>query len=188
VTSRSPAIVTERLTKRFGATEALSGLDLAVEPGTVVGLLGPAGAGKTTAIRVLSGRLDPDDGRALVGGREPAAAGDLIATDLGTPRPVVLLDEPTLDLDDAARAAAWTSIRALAAGGAAVVFTTCSVEEASRISDQVVVLSAGRAAIRGTPAEVAARVGGRRVESILARAEQRPAAEAALAALAPLLA
>jgi ABC-type multidrug transport system ATPase subunit len=188
VTSRSPVIVTERLTKRFGASEALSGLDLAVEPGSVVGLLGPAGAGKTTALRLLSGHLDPDGGRALVGGRDPAAAGDLIATDLVTPRPVVLLDEPTLGLDEAARAATWRSIRELAAGGAAVVFTTRDLEEAQGLADRIVVLSAGRAATQGSPAELAARVGGRRVEAVIAAAEQRAAAEAALAALAPLLA
>ena len=54
--------------KRFGATEALAGLDLAVAPGTVCGLLGPNGAGKTTAVRVLATLLRPDRGRAEVAG------------------------------------------------------------------------------------------------------------------------
>ena len=48
-----PAIETERLTKRFGSTQALSGLDLTVPQGGILGLLGPNGAGKTTAVRVL---------------------------------------------------------------------------------------------------------------------------------------
>src|ERR1700754_4385588 len=72
------AVRTEGLGKRFGQTDALSGLDLAVEPGTVLGLLGHNGAGKTTAVRILTTLLLPTEGRALVGGRdvvrEPAAA------------------------------------------------------------------------------------------------------------------
>ncbi|MDH3294557.1 MAG: ATP-binding cassette domain-containing protein, partial [Acidimicrobiia bacterium] len=44
----------EGLSKRFGATVALDGLDLEVPEGQVFGLLGPNGAGKTTAVRVLT--------------------------------------------------------------------------------------------------------------------------------------
>jgi ABC-type protease/lipase transport system fused ATPase/permease subunit len=48
------AIETHALTKRFGATRALAGVDLKIAEGTVYGLLGPNGAGKTTMIRVPS--------------------------------------------------------------------------------------------------------------------------------------
>ena len=72
----SYAVRTEGLGRRYGATEALSGLDLVVEPGTVLGLLGHNGAGKTTAVRILSTLLSPTSGRAFVAGhdvvREPA--------------------------------------------------------------------------------------------------------------------
>ena len=61
-----PAIETERLTKSFGSTEALSGLDLTVPRGGILGLLGPNGAGKTTAVRVLTTLLRPDSGQARV--------------------------------------------------------------------------------------------------------------------------
>ena len=53
------AIRTEGLTKRYGETLALDGLDLTVEPGEVYGYLGPNGAGKTTTIRLLLGLLRP---------------------------------------------------------------------------------------------------------------------------------
>jgi energy-coupling factor transporter ATP-binding protein EcfA2 len=60
------AIEAEGLTKRFGSTTALAGVDLAVPSGAVVGMLGPNGAGKTTAVRILATRLRPDAGRALI--------------------------------------------------------------------------------------------------------------------------
>lgn len=62
------AIEAEGLVKRFGDTTALAGVDLQVRSGSVVGLLGPNGAGKTTAVRVLATLLQPDAGRAVVGG------------------------------------------------------------------------------------------------------------------------
>src|SRR4051794_3480452 len=79
----SYAVRTEGLGRSFGATEALSGLDLAVEPGTVLGLLGHNGAGKTTAVRILTTLLTPTTGHATVAGRdvvrEPGAVRERIA-------------------------------------------------------------------------------------------------------------
>ena len=72
-----PAIEIAGLVKRFGATTALAGIDLRVEPGMIYGLLGPNGAGKTTTIRVLATLLRPDAGEVRVLGcdvvREAAA-------------------------------------------------------------------------------------------------------------------
>jgi ABC-2 type transport system ATP-binding protein len=62
------AITTEGLTKRFGRFEALSALDLRVEPGEVLGYLGPNGAGKTTTIRLLLDLARPSAGRAEIFG------------------------------------------------------------------------------------------------------------------------
>src|SRR3984885_8368673 len=65
------------LTKRFGKTQALDGLDLTAESGQVVALLGPNGAGKTTFIRMVATLLRPDSGQLRVGGydvRREAAA------------------------------------------------------------------------------------------------------------------
>jgi ABC-2 type transport system ATP-binding protein len=62
------SVVVEGLTKRFGKTEALRGLDLYVAEGTLCGMLGPNGAGKTTAVRILSTLIRPDSGTARVAG------------------------------------------------------------------------------------------------------------------------
>ncbi len=59
------------LTKRFGTTTALDGLDLAVEQGEVHGFLGPNGAGKTTTLRVLLGTVRADGGSVRVLGLDP---------------------------------------------------------------------------------------------------------------------
>ena len=77
------SVRTDRLGRRFGNTEALSGLDLEVAPGTVLGVLGHNGAGKTTAVRILTTLLAPSSGRAFVAGhdvvREPGAVRARIA-------------------------------------------------------------------------------------------------------------
>lgn len=66
----SLAIEATGLTKNFGDTRALDGVDLKIEAGTVYGLLGPNGAGKTTTIRALATLLKPDEGTATVLGHD----------------------------------------------------------------------------------------------------------------------
>ncbi len=59
------------LRRDFGPVKALDGVDLTLEPGRIVGLLGPNGSGKTTLIKILNGLLQPTSGEALVAGHRP---------------------------------------------------------------------------------------------------------------------
>ncbi len=62
-----------KLTKFYGKTAALYGIDLHVESGGIVGLLGPNGSGKSTLIKLAMGMLQPTDGAILVDGKTPSA-------------------------------------------------------------------------------------------------------------------
>jgi ABC-2 type transport system ATP-binding protein len=78
----TPILEARGLTKRFGRTQALAGLDLVASPGRLVALLGPNGAGKTTFIRAVATLLRPDAGTLSVAGidvqRQPARVRQVI--------------------------------------------------------------------------------------------------------------
>jgi ABC-2 type transport system ATP-binding protein len=78
----TPILEARGLTKRFGRTQALAGLDLVANPGRVVALLGPNGAGKTTFVRAVATLLRPDAGTLHVAGidvqRQPARVRQVI--------------------------------------------------------------------------------------------------------------
>ena len=63
-----PAIVVRGLRKRFGTKEAVAGIDLVIEAGSLAGLVGPHGAGKTTSLSMMTGLLRPDEGQILIDG------------------------------------------------------------------------------------------------------------------------
>ena len=67
----SDALVFDRVSKRYGATSALQQVTLQVRRGEMFGLIGPDGAGKTTAIRLACGLLRSDHGEVRVFGRDP---------------------------------------------------------------------------------------------------------------------
>jgi ABC-2 type transport system ATP-binding protein len=224
------AVEADGLRKSFGTVTALDGLSLAAPTGSVLGLLGPNGSGKTTTVSILSTALRPDGGRGCVQGLDVVAdaarvrrvigfAGQFAAVDpnltgwenltligrlsrLGRAQarvradellgsfglggaasrlvrtysggmrrrldvaaallhrpPVLFLDEPTTGLDPESRFALWDSVRVLSRSGTTVLLTTQYLEEADALADQVVIISAGRVADTGTPAELKARFG-----------------------------
>ena len=64
----------KNLTKRYGSVAALEDVNLSIEPGRVVGLLGPNGSGKTTFIKLVNGLLTPSKGEVLIAGQRPGPA------------------------------------------------------------------------------------------------------------------
>jgi ABC-2 type transport system ATP-binding protein len=249
------AVSAEGLGRRFGDLWALRDVDLEVPPGTVLGLLGHNGAGKTTAVRILTTLLAPTEGRAVVAGcdvstdaaalrtriglagqaatvdglltaranlelvgrlyhlgraQSRARAGELLerldladvadrlvrtfsggmrrrldlAAALVAAPPVLFLDEPTTGLDPRSRAELWKLLGELVDDGAALLLTTQYLEEADRLADDVLVLSAGRTVAHGSPAELKARIGGERLEVSVGDGGDLDAAAAALAPFA----
>lgn len=61
----------EKLTKNYGGVIALNEVDLTVESGKIIGLLGPNGSGKTTLIKIINGLLTPTSGEIYINGNEP---------------------------------------------------------------------------------------------------------------------
>jgi len=69
------SLTVQDVTKSFGATPVLTGVDLHVPTGSFTALLGPSGCGKTTLLRLIAGFDDPDTGRIAVGETEVAGTG-----------------------------------------------------------------------------------------------------------------
>lgn len=251
----SPAIAAQGLGKLYGEQWALRDFELEVPAGTVLGLLGHNGAGKTTAIRILTTLALPTAGSATVAGFDvltqpgevrrriglasqtatvdglmsahanlemigrlyhlPRALARTRATELlerlrladtgdrlvrdfsgGMRRrldlaaslvaapPVLFLDEPTTGLDPESRNELWELLRELVGEGATLLLTTQYLEEADRLSDDIVLLEQGRITAKGTPAELKARYGGERIEVAVADAGQLDPAQVALESFA----
>jgi ABC-2 type transport system ATP-binding protein len=204
----------DRLTKRYGSFEALTGCDLRIQRGCVFGLLGPNGAGKTTMIRCIMGYLKPTSGSAFVDGIDciqhslqvrkrvsylPAESkmfrlmrgtecieffasihpkGDRVLAhsiakrlELDTSRRVafmstgmrqklaiscvmscqsqlMILDEPTANLDPTVRAEVLRLVRESNARGATIVFCSHVLDEIKEVCDQAAILKRGRVETR----------------------------------------
>lgn len=87
------AIQAEGLRKAYGDHEALRGVDLAVEPGSVLGVLGPNGAGKTTIIRILSTLVEADAGHAKVAGLDVTQQPNAVRSRIGLTGQYAAVDE-----------------------------------------------------------------------------------------------
>jgi ABC-2 type transport system ATP-binding protein len=240
-------LLVEDLVKEYRhGTRANDGINLHLEAGEVVGLLGHNGAGKTTLINQVAGLALPTSGTIRVDGCDPVAeparvrrmvsvmpqahaplAGvtprqairsmarirglskhdgaartdELIdALDLAEwadttgerlsggirrltafgmaaagPARVVMLDEPTNDVDPVRRKLLWQQIRELAHRGCAVLLVTHNVVEADRSVDRIVILDSGKVMAEGTPAQLRSRaVGELRLELTAPSPEHLP--------------
>lgn len=234
-----PIIHVRGLTKSFGALKAVDDLDLTVHQGTVLGLLGPNGSGKTTTVSILATLQRADAGTATIAGADLTASpqdvrhliglsGQFAAVDeyltgfenlemigrlyrLGRRRsgdrarellerldltdaadrpaktysggmrrrldlagaivgdaPVIFLDEPTTGLDPQSRNTMWALVKELVADGTTVLLTTQYLEEADQLANDIVVIADGREIAHGTPDDLKAKIGGERIELLLA--------------------
>jgi simple sugar transport system ATP-binding protein len=103
MTAATPAAVELRgLTKHFGSVLANAGVNLRVEAGTIHGVIGENGAGKSTAMKLLYGMLRPDAGEILVGGSKCvwASPSDAIARGIGMVHQHFMLAGPYSALDN----------------------------------------------------------------------------------------
>src|SRR5262245_10361085 len=87
------AIEVSGLQKSYGDVRALCGVDLVVEQGTILGLLGPNGADKTTAVRILTTLLPPDAGSARVAGLDVVADAARLRAEIGLAGQYAAVDE-----------------------------------------------------------------------------------------------
>lgn len=83
MTGPGPLLRLSGVTKRFGDTEVLRGIDLAIAPAEAVGLIGDNGAGKTTLVKILSGVHRPTSGTLTFGGQDVHFATPLAARSAG---------------------------------------------------------------------------------------------------------
>jgi ABC-2 type transport system ATP-binding protein len=104
---------------------------------------------------------------------------DLLASLVTTPA-LLFLDEPTTGVDPRSRAAIWSSVRKLAAGGTAVLLATQYLDEADRLADEVVIIDGGRTTARGSPKALKDTLG-TRIDIIVESAADLPAAASAAA-------
>ncbi|QIM15425.1 ABC transporter ATP-binding protein [Leucobacter insecticola] len=223
-----PVLRIEDLHKRYrgrNGAVASAGVNLSVNAGEIVGLLGHNGAGKTSLVNQIVGLVRPDSGRVTLAGidaiahpskaralscvqaqanvpitgltprsaiaqvgqirglsrAEASANTDALieGLDLGpwanvpaqkisggiarltafamavvAPGALVVLDEPTNDVDPVRRQLLWTQIRAIADAGSAVLLVTHNVREAEHVIDRAVILDHGHVVREGSRAEV----------------------------------
>jgi len=169
-------VLLNNVSKRFNDTQALDDVSLEIQDGSFVVLLGPTGAGKTTALRVLAGLEAPEAGSVFIGGRnvtqETPAQRDVamvfqqyslyphlsvrrsvsIGRALVRNPAIFLMDEPLSSLDAKLRADLRIELKRLQMDlGATMLYVTHDQIEAMTLATKVGVLQEGRLVQFGTP-------------------------------------
>jgi ABC-2 type transport system ATP-binding protein len=115
VLTDSPIIRIKGLKKSFGSTVALAGVDMELERGTVLGLLGRNGAGKTTLVRILATLLTPDAGRATIAGADVVLRAPIVRSLIGFAGQYAAVDETLTGRENLELAARLYGLRRRAA-------------------------------------------------------------------------
>ena len=133
-------------------------------PRQAIELIGRLRGGSSADVRVRADRLIDElqlgewlgqDGATLFGGVKRLVSFCMAAV---TPGKLVMLDEPTNDVDPVRRRLLWAQVRRLATEGSAVLLVTHNVVEAERSVDRLAILDEGRSIVEGTPASLKASV------------------------------
>ncbi len=66
----NPILIIDNLTKRFGGVTAVSSINMEVMPKETIAIIGPNGAGKTTFYNMVSGRMQPTEGKIVLDGKD----------------------------------------------------------------------------------------------------------------------
>jgi ABC-2 type transport system ATP-binding protein len=182
-----PVVTVRGLRKSYDGRVVVDDIDLDVNAGEVVGLIGANGAGKTTTVECLQGLRRPDAGHIRVLGLDPVHDADrlleqfglahrrrypfagmsggerqrlfLVLALLNQPR-LVILDELTQGLDPAARREVWSAVTQLRDAGTTVLLVTHELDEAEALCERVVAMRDGQVLDEGSPAELVARHAG----------------------------
>ena len=148
------------LEKRYGKKEALTGINLTIGRGKIIGLLGPNGSGKTTLIKLLNGLLQPTSGEIKVNGKAPGVDSKKIISylpdkmyfadwmkiaDLVMCRKaqLYLLDEPIAGVDPAARDFILDTILNNYNEEGTVIISTHLIADIEKIMDEVIFIKEG---------------------------------------------
>ena len=140
------------LTKDYGNVMALSDVNLTLESGRIVGLLGPNGSGKTTMIKLANGLLQPTSGEILLNVREKDRLKTLskgnkekvqLILAMSRKAEIYFLDEPIGGVDPAARDYILNTIIRNYSEDALVVMSTHLISDIERVLDEAVFINRG---------------------------------------------
>lgn len=157
----APLVTASALGLCFGRRAVLSGIDLAVAPGEVHGVLGPRGCGKSVLLGVLAGTLEPSAGSACAdrsvlvaegGGASLAVARALTGAPL-----VLLIDEPAVGFDAVTRAAVRELVARHARRGGAALWATRRLDSLQGVARTLTLLTDGRPRYTGSVEALALR-------------------------------